>query len=77
MLSSLARERAAAALLPPCWRGDNVEYVRCGAAEDGSATADEAVEVRYPGESMLATRRENLMNGIKVDEELWQQVLDM
>lgn len=42
-----------------------------------SATADEAVKVRYPGEGMLATRRENLMNGIKVDEELWQQVLEM
>ena len=34
-------------------------------------------EIRYPGQGMLATRRENLANGIPVDEELWQEVRQM
>lgn len=33
--------------------------------------------VRYPGEGMLATRRENLARGIPVDAEQWQALLDM
>ena len=32
-------------------------------------------KVRYPGEGMLAIRRDNLENGIPVDPELWRQVL--
>ena len=34
-------------------------------------------EIRYPGEGMLAVRRDNLENGIPVDAELWRQVLEM
>ena len=34
-------------------------------------------EIRYPGEGMLATRRDNLENGIPVDPELWRQLLEM
>ena len=33
--------------------------------------------VRYPGEGMLATRRDNLANGIPVDPDLWSEVLEM
>jgi 3-dehydro-L-gulonate 2-dehydrogenase len=50
-----------------------------GAVRDFTAAeASEGVDrVRYPGEGMLAIRRENLENGIPVDAELWQQVLEM
>ena len=34
-------------------------------------------EIRYPGEGMLAVRRDNLENGIPVDAELWRQVLEL
>ena len=34
-------------------------------------------EIRYPGQGMLATRRDNLENGIPVDPDLWQQLLAM
>ncbi len=37
----------------------------------------EGAEIRYPGQGMLATRGDNLANGIPVDEELWQQVREM
>lgn len=33
--------------------------------------------VRYPGEGMLQTRQDNLKNGIPVDEDYWQEVLEM
>lgn len=38
---------------------------------------DGASDVRYPGEGMLARRRESLARGISVDAELWNRVLDM
>ena len=31
-------------------------------------------EVRYPGERVLNTRRENMLNGIPVKEEIWRQL---
>jgi len=36
-----------------------------------------ASKVRYPGQGMLATRRDNLEKGILVDPELWQTILSM
>ena len=33
--------------------------------------------VRYPGQGMLATRLDNLENGIPVDDDLWRQVREM
>jgi 3-dehydro-L-gulonate 2-dehydrogenase len=34
-------------------------------------------KVRYPGQGMLATRRENLRTGIPVESELWQKIQSM
>ena len=34
-------------------------------------------KVRYPGQGMLATRRENLRKGIPVDPELWRMIQGM
>ena len=34
-------------------------------------------EVLFPGERVLRTRRENLTNGIPVDEVVWQEILQM
>ena len=36
-----------------------------------------AAEVLFPGERVLRTRRENLTNGIPVDEVVWQEILQM
>jgi 3-dehydro-L-gulonate 2-dehydrogenase len=36
-----------------------------------------AAEVLFPGERVLRTRQENLINGIPVDESVWQQILKM
>ena len=36
---------------------------------------DPAHPVRYPGEQTLATRLDNLANGVPVDEDLWRQLL--
>ncbi|QDA61062.1 3-dehydro-L-gulonate 2-dehydrogenase [Hymenobacter jejuensis] len=34
-------------------------------------------KVFYPGEQSLATRHDNLLHGIPVQEDIWQQVLEM
>ena len=34
-------------------------------------------EIRYPGERILQTRKDNLQNGIPVDETKWQQILKL
>ena len=34
-------------------------------------------KVLFPGERVLRTRRENLINGIPVDEVVWQKILQM
>ena len=39
-----------------------------------SGTGENRAEVRYPGERVLNTRRENMLNGIPVKEELWLQL---
>jgi len=43
----------------------------------GAAPLDAGDNVRYPGEGMLAIRRDSLANGIPVDPDLWQQLLEM
>lgn len=43
----------------------------------GAAPLEEGETVRYPGEGMLRTREDSLKNGIPVDPEYWQQVLDL
>jgi 3-dehydro-L-gulonate 2-dehydrogenase len=42
-------------------------------AEPDASTA----EVLFPGERVLRTRRENLTNGIPIDEAVWQGILQM
>jgi len=34
-------------------------------------------EVRYPGEGTLNRRRQNLAQGVPVDEEIWQEIIDL
>jgi 3-dehydro-L-gulonate 2-dehydrogenase len=38
---------------------------------------EDAQQVRYPGQGMLAARKENLEKGILVDPEAWQTILKM
>ncbi len=38
---------------------------------------DGVSQIRYPGEGMLATRKDNLENGIPVDPDLWTEILAM
>ena len=38
---------------------------------------DDAARVRYPGQGMLAARKENLKKGIPVDLEIWQTILNL
>jgi len=38
---------------------------------------EDAQRVRYPGQGMLAVRKENLEKGIWVDPEAWQTILNM
>ncbi|GAB3536886.1 3-dehydro-L-gulonate 2-dehydrogenase [Pontibacter brevis] len=42
-----------------------------------SGLMDEEGDIRYPGESSLATRRQNEEEGIPVNEEIWQEVQDL
>ena len=60
-----------------------LNLARLQPAEDSSRTADTIVEsvvasnpgaVRYPGEQILKTRRENLVLGLPVREELWNRL---
>jgi 3-dehydro-L-gulonate 2-dehydrogenase len=39
-----------------------------------STSIDESSEILYPGERSLRTRKENLQNGIPVDEQVWENV---
>jgi 3-dehydro-L-gulonate 2-dehydrogenase len=36
---------------------------------------DTQTTIRYPGERVITTRRENLANGIPVNEEIWKKIL--
>jgi len=40
-----------------------------------SAPADENSRVRYPGESVLRIREENLKNGIPVNRDIWEKII--
>lgn len=42
---------------------------------NSSTPAENSREVRYPGESVLRTRKEHLANGILVDDGVWKEVL--
>jgi 3-dehydro-L-gulonate 2-dehydrogenase len=46
-----------------------VDYVNSSTPDEHSA------EVRYPGESVLRTRKEHRANGIVVDDGVWAEVL--
>ena len=48
-----------------------IEYTK------SSGVMDEDGEIRYPGESSLATRRRNEKEGIPVNEEIWKQVSEL
>ncbi|PRY10977.1 3-dehydro-L-gulonate 2-dehydrogenase [Pontibacter ummariensis] len=48
-----------------------IEYTKSSQALGGQG------EIRYPGESSLATRHRNEKEGIPVNEEIWKQVLDL
>ena len=39
-----------------------------------AALAEDSEAIRYPGEHILATRQENLANGIPVDREIWEAI---
>ena len=39
-----------------------------------TASIDES-SVRYPGERTLETRRQNIEQGIPVDEDIWNQII--
>ncbi|WP_161889464.1 3-dehydro-L-gulonate 2-dehydrogenase [Pontibacter russatus] len=49
--------------------GRIIQYTKSSGLLDGEG------EIRYPGESSLATRRRNAEGGIPVNEHIWQQVL--
>jgi 3-dehydro-L-gulonate 2-dehydrogenase len=38
---------------------------------------EDTQQVRYPGQGMLAARKENLEKGVLVDPEAWQTILKM
>lgn len=42
-----------------------------------SGLTDEEGQIRYPGESSLATRRRNESEGIPVNEAIWKQVIEL
>jgi 3-dehydro-L-gulonate 2-dehydrogenase len=42
-----------------------------------STLSENSGSIFYPGENTLKTRNENLLNGIPVNEEIWQKVLSM
>jgi 3-dehydro-L-gulonate 2-dehydrogenase len=43
----------------------------------GAPPLNEDSKVRYPGQGMLAARKENLEKGIPVDPEVWQTIQEM
>ncbi len=44
---------------------------------DASTPMKEGRSVHYPGEGMMKTREDNMLNGIIADEGLWQEVLSL
>jgi 3-dehydro-L-gulonate 2-dehydrogenase len=51
--------------------GELIAYIK------SAAPMQEGDEIFYPGERTLLTRRDNLEKGIPVDEEIWNQVLQI
>jgi 3-dehydro-L-gulonate 2-dehydrogenase len=43
----------------------------------GSKPADAAAQIRYPGERVLQSRKENLKNGIPVAQMLWDEIIGL
>ena len=39
-----------------------------------SISAEEGSDIRYPGEATLKRRKENMKNGIPIEEEIWKKV---
>lgn len=50
---------------------DILSYVK------GSSLQDEARAIMYPGEGSFKTRKENLEQGIPVNEEVWNRIISM
>jgi 3-dehydro-L-gulonate 2-dehydrogenase len=42
-----------------------------------SVPENEDTKIRYPGESVLRIRKENLKNGIPVNQEIWEKILSL
>lgn len=42
-----------------------------------SSEKDGSEEISYPGERILKTKKENLKNGITIDERIWKQILEL
>jgi 3-dehydro-L-gulonate 2-dehydrogenase len=48
---------------------------RVVASLHAAVRVDEDVPVRYPGEQTLAVRRQNMAEGVPVDEAIWERIL--
>jgi len=42
-----------------------------------SIPEDDSKEILYPGERVLKTRKDNLLNGIPVDEIVWEEIINL
>jgi len=42
-----------------------------------SATITDSTQIRYPGERVITTRKENLKHGIPVEKSTWEMILQM
>ena len=42
-----------------------------------SIPEDDSKEILYPGERVLKTRKDNLLNGIPVDEVVWKEIIGL
>jgi 3-dehydro-L-gulonate 2-dehydrogenase len=51
--------------------GELITYIK------SAAPMSEGEDIYYPGERTLITRKENLEKGIPVDEQIWNQILQM
>ncbi|MBV1819451.1 Ldh family oxidoreductase [Anaerosalibacter bizertensis] len=42
-----------------------------------SEPAEENTKIRYPGERVISVRKDNLLNGIPVVDEIWERIKNM
>ena len=42
-----------------------------------SATEDEKTMIMYPGKRVLATRKNNIFNGIPVIKSIWEEIMQL